>query len=270
MELSIIINNYKTRGLLKQCLKGIYLYPPSVDFEVIVVDNDSRDGSVELVKEQFPEVKLIASSKNLGHHKGNNLGIKNSQGKYLVILNTDIAVLDNSFDKLYWFMESRPEVALVGPRLKNPDGTIQSSCLRFPDRLVPIYRRTFLGRLPFAKRKLDRYLMKDFDHQSTRKVDWILGAFAMVRRSVIREAGSMDEDLFLYFGDIAWCQKFWRLGCQVYYFVDAEIVHYHQRQSAQSGIFSKIFWIHISDWLKYLKKYSKKNDFKVTSFKKVV
>lgn len=256
MEISIIINNYKTRGLLKQCLKGIYLYPPNVEFEVIVVDNNSQDGSVELVKETFPQVKLIEAKENLGHHRGNNQGIKHSSGRYVFILNTDIAFLDNSIDKIYRFMESHPEAALVGPKLKNPDGSIQSSCMRFPGKLVPIYRRTFLGRLPFAQKEISDYLMADFDHNQTRTVDWILGACMMVRRSVLDKIGLMDEDLFLYFGDIAWCKKFWQTGYKVYYFIDADIVHYHKRESAQSGLWSKIFWVHILDWFKYLKKYS--------------
>ena len=257
MEISIIINNYKTKGLLKQCLRGIYLYPPSVEYEIIVVDNNSGDGSAAMIKAKFPQVKLIEAPKNLGHHKGNNLGLKNSQGKYALILNTDIALLDDSLDKIYRFMEDHSQVALVGPKLKNPDGSIQMSCMRFPNKLVPIYRRTFLRNFPFAKKEIDYYLMKDFDHLSTRPVDWILGACVMVRRSVIDEVGLMDEDLFLYFGDIAWCRKFWQAGYKVYYFAAANIVHYHKRESAQSGIFSLVFWIHIIDWLKYLKKYSR-------------
>lgn len=258
MQISIIINNYKTKGLLKQCLRGIYLYPPSCEFEVVVVDNNSGDGSVEMVKEYYPQVKLIASSENLGHHKGNNLGIKNSSGKYVVILNTDIAILDHAIDKMYQFMEENEKAAIVGPRLKNPDGSTQMSCMRFPKPMVPIYRRTFLGKIPFAKKAIDDYLMTDFDHNTTRKVDWLLGACEMVRRSAIEKAGYMDEDLFLYFGDVAWCKKFWDNGLEVYYYPEAEIIHYHKRESAQSGVFSRIFWIHILDWLKYLKKYHKK------------
>ena len=257
MEISIIINNYKTRGLLKQCLKGIYAFPPAVAFEVVVVDNNSRDGSVELVREKFPQVKLIAAQENLGHHRGNNLGISNSIGQYVLILNTDIAIMDDAIDKMYLFMENNPAVALVGPKLKNPDGSVQMSCLRFPTAMVPIYRRTFLGRLPWAKQALDNYLMTDFDHAATRPVDWILGACELVRRRAIDEVGLMDEDLFLYFGDVAWCKKFWQAGHGVYYLAEAEIIHYHKRESAESGVLSKIFWIHISDWLKYLKKYSK-------------
>ncbi|MEK7167741.1 MAG: glycosyltransferase family 2 protein [Patescibacteria group bacterium] len=260
MQISIIINNYKTRGLLKQCLNGIYKYPPKAEFEIIVVDNNSQDGTVEMIKARFPQVKLIDPGENLGHHKGNNLGIRNSTGKHILILNTDIAVLDDAIDQMHDFMEAHPQIAFLGPKLKNPDGSVQSSCMRFPTRFVPIYRRTFLGRLPFAKKEIDRYLMKDFDHGATRPVDWILGACVMVRREATEKVGLMDEELFMYFGDVAWCLKFWAAGYQVWYLADAEIVHYHKRESAQSGLFSKVFWIHIMDWLKYLKKYSKQYD----------
>jgi len=279
MEISIIINNYKTRGLLKQCLKGIFSNPPTVSFEIIVVDNNSQDGSVELVRSMFPSsegenkqgfsdngasgtieilaqnIKLIAAKENLGHHKGNNLGIKNSSGKYVVISNTDIAVMDDAFDKMYRFMELHPEIALVGPKLKNPDGSIQMSCMRFPHLLTPFYRRTFLGKMKFAQTELHQYLMEDFDHQDTKPVDWILGACEMVRRGAIDKVGGLDEELFMYFGDVAWCKKFWQAGLPVYYFADCDIIHYHKRESAGSGIFSKIFWIHIIDWFKYLRKY---------------
>lgn len=257
MEVSIIINNYKTRGLLKQCLKGIYANPPAVEFEVVVVDNNSGDGSVDLVRDMFPQVKLIASDQNLGHHKGNNLGINNSTGKYILILNTDIAIMDDAVDKMYRFMEEHPEAALVGPKLKNPDGSVQMSCMRFPELLTPFYRRTFLGKSKSAQEELKKYLMEDFDHNSTRTVDWILGACEMVRREAIEQVGGMDEDLFLYFGDVAWCKKFWLAGRPVYYFADCEIIHYHKRESAESGIRSKVFWIHIIDWIKYLLKYYK-------------
>ncbi len=290
MEISIVINNYKTRGLLKQCLNGIFANPPSVDFEIIVVDNNSGDGSVELIREKFaPDypvreigasageaekvfsgfaggnnqtdglfqgIKLIASEENLGHQRGNNLGIKHSSGKYILILNTDIAIMDQGIDKLYQFMEQQPQVALVGPRLKNPDGSIQFSCLRFPSAWVPIYRRTALGKLPFAKREIDKYLMTDFNHSETRPVDWILGSCELVRRSAIDQVGLMDEELFMYFGDVAWCKKFFQAGYSVYYFPETDIVHYHKRESAESGMFSKIFWIHIFDWIRYLKKYT--------------
>lgn len=255
MKISIVINNYKTRGLLKQCLRGILAQPPASEYEIIVVDNNSQDGSVELVREKFSQVKLIVSDRNLGHHRGNNLGIKNSSGEYVLILNTDIVIMDNSIDKLLEFMESHPEVALVGPKLKNPDGSIQMSCLRFPHLFTPFYRRTSLSKLKFAQAELGRYLMEDFDHNSTKPVDWILGACELVRRSAIDKVGGMDESLFLYFGDVAWCKRFWLAGLPVYYLADCDIIHYYKRESAESGITSRVFWIHIIDWIRYLIKY---------------
>ncbi len=257
MEISFIINNFNTCGLLKQCIKGIYKFPPKVEYEIIVVDNNSQDFSAQMVKESFPNVNLIASKENLGHHKGNNLGIKNSKGRYIVILNTDIAVMDNAFDKLYEFMEQNQQCALVGPKLKNPDGSTQMSCMRFPTLFMPLYRRTFLGKLPWAKKAQEDYLMTDFNHTEIKEVDWILGACVMVRREAVEKAGFMDEKLFLYFGDVAWCKRFWQFGYKVFFFPEVQIVHYHKRESASSGILSKVFWIHILDWLKFLNNYSK-------------
>lgn len=276
MEISIIINNYKTRGLLKQCLKGIYSFPPSVSFEIVVVDNNSGDGSVEMVREMFASdnstriefsengangtieelsrgVRLIAAKENLGHHKGNNLGIRHSSGKYVLIMNTDVAVFDNSLNQLYRFMEEHPEIALAGPRLHNADGSIQKSCMRFPKIMTPFYRRMFLSLLPAAQKDLSRYLMDDFDHNSSIPVDWILGACEIVRRSAIDKVGPLDEYLFLYFGDVAWCRQFWDNNMPVYYFAGADMIHYHRRES--NDFFSKTFWIHIKDWIKYLIKY---------------
>ncbi len=279
MEISIIINNYKTRGLLKQCLKGIKAFPPSVDFEIVVVDNNSRDGSVELVREMFAvpgqtvdrlefsesgisgtieelpgKIKIIAANENLGHHKGNNLGIRHSSGKYILIMNTDVAVFDDALNALYRFMEEHPEVALAGPRLHNADGSIQRSCMRFPRIMTPFSRRTFFAKLPAAQKDLARYLMDDFDHNSSIPVDWILGACEIVRRSALDKVGLMDESLFLYFGDVALCHRLWDSGFPVYYFAGADMIHYHRRES--NDFFSKLFWIHIIDWIKYLIKYN--------------
>ncbi|MEI6627060.1 MAG: glycosyltransferase family 2 protein [bacterium] len=257
MDISIIIVNYKTRGLLKQCLRGIYKFAPQANFEIIVVDNNSQDGSVEMVAEKFPQVRLLVATENLGYHKGNNWAIKEAKGKHVLILNTDIAFLDSAIQKMHDYLLFNDDVALVGPKLKNPDGSIQMSCMRFPTAMVPIYRRTFLGNLPAGKRKTSQYLMHDFSHQEIRQVDWILGACYMIRRDRLIKVGLMDEKLFLYFGDVALAKQFWDCGWKVMYFADTNIVHYHKRESATSGIFSKIFWIHIFDWFKYLYYYHK-------------
>ena len=259
MNLSIIILNYKTRGLLKQCLKGIQLFDLNLDYEIIVVDNNSCDGTIEMMKDEFTQIKLIASLVNKGYAGGMNLGIKEAKGKYLLLLNTDIAILDNSIRKLYDFMEAHPKAGLAGPKLLNPDGTTQLSCYRFPSFLIPIYRRTPLGKLPFTKKILRKYLMLDWDHKQSKTVDWILGACMIVRKEAINKVGRMDERFFLYFEDIDWCRRFWQNSYEVYYIADVELVHYHKRESAENpglkGVFSYPTRIHIASWLKYFAKH---------------
>ena len=132
MQLSIIILNYKQKGLVKNCLKNILSLNLGLEYEIIVVDNNSSDGCTVMVKEEFPGVKIIASKKNLGYAGGNNLGIKKARGKYILILNPDITPLTNSIEEIYQFMENNPDCAIGGPKLLNPDRSTQISCCRFP------------------------------------------------------------------------------------------------------------------------------------------
>lgn len=239
------------------------MFNHALNYEIIVVDNASGDGSDELVKENFPQVKLIVTDKNLGHAKGNNLGLKEARGKYVLFLNTDIAVLEDGIRKLYEFMETNPKVGLAGAKLLNPDKTPQESCLRFPNKITPLYRRTFLGNFNLAKKELERYTMADFDHNITRPVEWVMSSAVILRREALDRIGPMDERFFVYFADVDWCRRFWENGYQVYYVADAPMVHYHRRESAEGqglgSLFHPLTRIHIKDWLKYLKKYKNSN-----------
>jgi len=263
MDLSIVILNYKTKGFLKTCIRGIEMFQHGLNYEIIVVDNASGDGSVEMIKEKFPQVKLIESSENLGHAKGNNLGLKEAQGKYILLLNTDIAVLDGGIKKLYDFLELRADVGLAGAKLLNPDKTPQESCLRFPNKITPLYRRTFLGKLPLARKELERYTMSDFNHDQSRPVEWVISSAIMVKREALEKVGLMDERFFIYFADVDWCRRFWENNYQVYYVADAPMVHYHRRESAENSglkaVTNPLARIHIKDWIKYLKKYKNSN-----------
>lgn len=264
MKLSIIILNYKTKGLLKQCLKGIKSFKLPFDYETIVVDNNSKDSSCQMIKEEFPYVKLIALEKNKGFAGGMNEGIKKAQGNYLLLMNPDIAILNNAIEKMIEFLEKHPQVALVAPKLINPDGSVQTSCRRFPDIWVLIARRSPLGKVPYFKKKIKKFLMLDWDHKENRPVDWVLGACMLVRRKAIEEVGLLDERFFLYLEDVDWCRRFWEKGWQVYYLADTEMVHYHQRLSALNpglrGIFSYATRIHIKSAIKYFLKYWRKNE----------
>lgn len=262
MKLSVVILNYNTKHLLRLCLKNLLALKVPFAYEIIVVDNASKDESTEMMKEKYPEIKLIASLQNVGHAAGNNLGIKEAAGEYILILNTDI-IFKESEDmvKILKFMDEHPEICVVGPKLLNGNGTIQNSCYRRYHFLTPIYRRTPLGELSFAKEDLKRHLMWDFDHLNDKEVEWILGACMFIRKSFLDKYGLFDEDFFLYFADYELCDRVRRAGFKVYYFADANIVHYHKRESAQGAIWGGIgsFFnyttrIHLKDWFKYLSK----------------
>src|SRR3972149_3394468 len=163
MDLSIVILNYKSKNLVKYCLKGITSQPLPGEHEIIVVDNNSQDGVDKMLNENFPHVKFLTAPTNGGFAAGNNLGLRRARGRYVLMLNPDIVILDN------------------------PDGTLQHSCYRFPNFLTPLYRRTFLGQWSIGQKSLTRYLMADDDHALNKEVDWLLGACLMVRRQAMAE-----------------------------------------------------------------------------------
>lgn len=259
MDLSIILLNYKNRGLIKQSLRNLLPNKLSLAYEVFVVDNNSHDGCIAMVNKLFPTVKTISSRANVGFSAGNNLALKEAGGDFVLLLNPDVAVIPEVIVKLWNFMKRDPKIGIAAPRLINPDGSIQDSCCRWPRSLTPIYRRTFLKRLPGVKSQLDWYLMKDFDHLTKRPVAWTMGACLLVRAEAMKKVGLMDERYFMYFEDIDWCRRFWLKGFKVYYYPDSEMVHYHRRLSAEydglRSIFNKSMYFHTASWIKYQLKY---------------
>jgi len=262
MDVSIIILNYNTKDFLLPCVSGIAENTKNLDYEIIIVDNASEDGSAKYVKEKimpsFKNVKLIETGGNFGFAKGNNIGIKSSKGKYVLIINSDILIMDNAIRKMFEFMESNKKAGIAGPRLTHPDGSLQYFCYNFPTKKVLIYRRTPLARFKFAQKEIKKYLMADWDHKENRKVDWVQGSCMIVRKSAIEEAGLMDERFFMFMEDTDWCRSFWNLGWEVWYIAEVEIVHYHARSSAgkiYKTLFNKLSWIHLSSANKYFKKW---------------
>lgn len=261
MDCSIIILNYRTPGLLRVCLRGIASARLRFSYEVIVVDNGSEDDSLEIVRREFPWVKCIASSRNLGFAAGNNLGLRAARGEFILIMNADLAIVPNTLELLVDFLKRNSNVGLVAPQLRNPDGSIQISSYRFPTPWIPILRRTPLGKLPWGRRALRAYLMLDSDRSSITTVDWVLGGCMLARRTAIERVGLLDERYFLYFEDIDWCRRFWQSGLTVVYYPAVAITHYHRRQSAESpglsGVFSRLTRVHITSSVKYFWKYRK-------------
>lgn len=259
MELSIIILNYKTRGLVKQCIRNVMASTAGLDYEIIVVDNGSNDGCEQMLKENFPGIKFIQTGKNLGFAAGNNVGIKEAKGKYILVLTADVTVTEGSIEKMVEHMEKNPQTGLAGPKIINPDGSYQITCRTFQTPQIILYRRTPLGYLKFAKNELAKHLMSDFDRQTNREVDWVMGACMIVRKSALDKVGLFDERFFFYVEDMDWCRRFWANGYKVMYIADAKVIHLYEKAS-DHGIWN--FWKldkmarwHMISGIKYFLKY---------------
>jgi GT2 family glycosyltransferase/lipopolysaccharide/colanic/teichoic acid biosynthesis glycosyltransferase len=255
VDLSVIIVTFNSRSVLEPCLESLKKQTLFASTEVIVVDNASSDGTPGFVRDRYPWVQLYAGEENVGFSRGVNLGIRRARGKYFLILNPDTVVRDDAIEKLQVFMEETTDAGIVGPKLVFHDGNLQQSCRRFYNWKVLLLRRTFLGKIFRNSRAVSEHLMEDFDHQSTRAVDWVLGAAMLVRREAVEAVGLMDERFFLYFEDVDWCYRMKQKGWVVYYHPDAVVVHNYARQSAQS-VLNRSFIAHFASLVRYYDKWS--------------
>ena len=245
MDLSIIILNYNSKDFLLPCLKGVVEHTRDLDYEIIIVDNASTDHSAEYIERKllprFNNARLIQAAANRGYAAGNNLGIKQSRGRYVLVMNPDVVIWDNSLKKMGDFRETKPQAGIGGPRLLSPDGSLQHFVYRWPTPQVLLYRRTLFARFKFARRAIDRYLMADWDHHDARPVDWVQGSCMIIRQEAIDKIGLMDERYFLYSEDTDWCRRFWRAGWEVWYLAGIELIHYHERASDSGTFFESFF-----------------------------
>jgi GT2 family glycosyltransferase len=256
MELSIVILNYKTRGLLRQLLKGIKMYPPRIAYEVIVVDNGSVDGSADTVTREFPEVTLVALPKNIGYARGTNVGLKKARGEFVLLLNTDVVVLENSLQNLYDSFKKNGGRGIMGPQLKNPDGSRQETAFAYHTWLTPIYQRTWLGKKPAGQHELDRFLLRQQSFDSLVAVPWLMSSCIIMSRDLVDKLQGFDERFFVYLSDTDICRRAWTAGYKVLYDPKVTFVHYHRRQSADDPL---VALIHILDFIKYQLKWRKAN-----------
>jgi hypothetical protein len=270
MDLSIIIVNYKSRQKLLFSLAAIIpAEMPEIDYEIVVVDNDSGDDLQDLPA-LYSRLRLLKASKNMGMGGGNNLGIKNAVGEFILVLNPDTIIRGKAIKILLDYLKNNPTTGMVGPKLLYPDGSLQSSCARWPNFFMPILRRTFLG--DYFKEVRDRFTMGDFDHDSIREVDWLMGSCLMFRRRQPLPAGRIFEPLFdrryfMYFEDTDLSRQFWAQGLKVVYNPEATVIHDHARESAKHPWYLAIFldrltWHHIFSWLKYFLKWGVKTEIK--------
>ena len=226
MDLSIVIVNWKVRDLLERCLTSIYRETSGLDFEVFVVDNDSRDGSVEMVAKRFPQAELIASNRNLGFAAANNEAVARSRGEFILLLNPDTEILDGALQKLVAFMRRERQAAICGPKLVNADGTLQPSVRRFPTLAVQAAIMLKLHRVWPGMAGLRRYLAADLDYAKASACDQVMGAALMFRRSLLEDIGMLDAGYFVWFEEVDFCKTAAEKGYQTWYTPEAVIKHH--------------------------------------------
>jgi len=237
MKLSVVIVNYNVKHFLEQCLHSVRKASAGVPCEVFVVDNNSVDGSVKMVKEKFPEVKIIANQENLGFSKANNQAIKLAVGEYVLLLNPDTIVEDDTFVKILDFMDSHPEAGGLGVKMVDGQGKFLPESKRgLPTPAVAFYKIFGLARL-FPKSKIfGQYHLSYLHPDKIHAVDVLSGAFMLVRKSVLDKIGGLDESYFMYGEDIDLSYRINLEGYKNYYFPETRIIHYKGESTKKSSI----------------------------------
>jgi GT2 family glycosyltransferase len=225
LEVSITICSWNTLEDTRACLQSLHALRDEARFEVIVVDNNSSDGSADMIAKEFPWVRLERMYKNLGFTGGHNHAIALRQAPHALPLNSDTIVHPGALRGLLDYLDIHPDVGIVAPKLLNPDGTLQYSSRRFPSPMAALFRNTPLGKL-FPKNRFTReYLMQDWAHDKPREVDWVSGAAFLVRKQVIDKVGTFDPEYFMFCEDVDWCWRVWKSGQKVVYYPLSVITH---------------------------------------------
>jgi N-acetylglucosaminyl-diphospho-decaprenol L-rhamnosyltransferase len=252
MELSIIIVNWNVCNLLRRCLASINANRGDLSLEVIVVDNVSSDDSVQMVSDEFPHVRLMASRENLGYTGGNNLGAREARGRYLLILNPDTEIVGDALQQMVAYLEAHPNVGLIGPKLYNSDGTVQASRYHFPKLSLRYFNRPY-------------ECLINLQQDKVHPVDWMMGAVLVTRREMWDMVGGFDEEFFMYFEDVDLCRRYWDRGWQVHYVPLAQVIHYHKASASQLGVKRQLRFYR-SQWLYFRKHFGTKGGICVRLF----
>ncbi len=224
-DVSVCIVNWNTSDHLRACLRSLQDHAGAMDVEVLVVDNASADGSAEMVREEYPEVRLFALDENTGYAAGNNLALREASGKYHLLLNPDIVIKPGSVETLAGFLDERPAAAAAAPRLWHRDGSVQLSCRSFPDPDVIFCEALGLSRLFPKSKRFGKYRMSWWGYDDTRTVDQPMASALMVRQEALAQIGTFDEDLPIFFNDVDLCRRLWDAGWEIWFTPEAEMLH---------------------------------------------
>lgn len=252
--LSICIVNYQARDYLNNCLRSIIANPPLGDYEIIVVDNSSTDGSLEMLHADFPKVTVIENLANLGFTAPTNQALRRATGSFLLLLNPDTLIHPQAFDRLIAFMQEHPQVGICGPKVLNTDGSLQAPCRRGESRPWAVFSY-FLGlhRLFPDSELFGGYLLNYMGEDVTHEVAGVAGSCMLIRRQVIDQIGYLDERFFAYQEDADYCFQARRVGWQVYYLPTAQVTHYGGEGGSRVQPYRSIYAWHRSYWLYYRK-----------------
>jgi len=268
--LSVVIVNYNTKKLLKDCLKSVFQKMKDINFEILVVDNASSDNSLDMVSKEFPEVKIITNRENVGFAKANNQAIRKAVGKYILLLNPDTIILDNALKEILKFMEEHPEVGVCGPLILNSDSTMQRQCKRgFPTFWNSFTYYSGLWKLfpksKWWKRNFGGYFLLDKLDNEICEVDQLSGAAMIFRKIILEKIGLMNEDYIMYWDDTDWCFRIKKAGWKIYYIPLAKIIHYGGAGGVQLNAFKNLWYFHRGAHLFY-KNYLAPHCFFLTNF----
>jgi len=235
--LSIIIVNYNVKYFLEQCINSIKTASKGLNIEIIIVDNNSTDGSIEMIQNEFPNCNLIRNNKNVGFSKANNQGIKKSKGKYILLLNPDTIIEEDTLIKCILFMEKNSNAGSLGVKMIDGNGKFLPESKRsFPSPMVAFYKIFGLSAIFPKSKKFGTYHLTYLDENKIHEVDVLSGAFLFIRKKVLNKIGLLDEDFFMYGEDIDISYRIQKSGFKNYYFPKTKIIHYKGESTKKSSI----------------------------------
>ena len=253
MDLSIIIVTWNSKGFIRNCLDSILFSQGNFSSEVIVVDNCSSDETAKIVEQLYPQVNLIQDRKNSGYAKANNQGIEEAGGDYILLLNPDTQVFEDSLSLMYEYMEENPSTGALGPKLLNPDKTVQASCREFPTFSTLIWEFSGLSRLFPKSRIFGRWRMGYFDFDRQTETDQPMASCLLLRRAALEDVGIFDENFAMFFNDVDLCYRIKKGGWKIYFYPKAKVIH-HKGASTRKAK-ARMIWLSHLAFYKFFKKH---------------
>ena len=232
IDLSVVITTYNSCQYIDECLQALFKELNNLNSEIIIVDNNSTDGTLQIIRNfinsdsvQNVDIRLISNDSNTGYAPANNKGVSLSSGEKILLLHPDVFVRENSIKTMIDYLDSESDVGMIAPQIQFPGGKIQASCRRFPNYWSVISESLGLTRLFSKSRFFNSWKMGDFDHKSFREVDQPMGACVMVKRKTIENTGNMDEQFLMFFNDVDWCKRIKDAGWKIVFNPDAVVEH---------------------------------------------